>query len=635
MSLGSHASSPMWNLARSGARAHRAALSGTALVLAAAGAVVSMVGVLWESGLRTGTGELTALASSFAGTALVVVVIVVAATVTLTLRGRRRELALMRTVGATSRQVRQLVSREVLLVALVAVPLGAAPGLLLARPLQPLLRDAGVVPIGGGLTLSPLPVLAAVAVLLPVALLAGRLATRETLRTAPTDAVRTSVVESPTIGRTRRLMAAVTAVAGLAAAFTPLFVPGTIGGATAATSAFLLIGAAALAGPLLVGWAFGSTARLGGDRGSVARRLALVNLRGFSRRLTAVIVPLALALATGTIQTSVDRAISEAAHDQLGAAVGADLVATGAVLSESELARLTSAPGVTGVVPIADVPVEVRTDEEDLPDSLVWESTSLRAIPPDAPAATFDPDVTAGSLAGLAEAGTVAVSSDTAFELGLGVGDSVALRYADEEHRTRVVAVFSRGLGVGALLTGPQTVADLGAEAVSGTLLVETDGAGTAAAATALREAGLAVATADDYVAASTSSDAAGQRLSSVLLLLLLLFVGLGAANALVLTTAGRRSELALLHRTGTTRRQLLAMTATESLLTALAAWAIGTLAVVPAVLGVTFGLLGPAVPVVDLATYGLLTGAVLVIAVGTTMATAVRTVRRASAAGA
>lgn len=627
-------SSATWSLALSGARAHRAALSGTALVFAAAGAVVSMVGVLMESGLRTGAGALTALASSFAGTALVVVVIVVAATVTLTLRGRRRELALMRTVGATSRQVRQLVSREVLLVALVAVPLGAVPGLLLARPLQPLLRDAGVVAVGGGLTLSPLPVLVAVALLLPVALLAGRLATRETLRSAPTDAVRSSQVESLTIGSIRRLLAAVTAVAGLAAAFTPLVVPGTIGGATAATSAFLLIGAAALAGPLLVGWAFGRTARLGGNRGSVARRLALVNVRGFSHRLTAVIVPLALALATGTIQTSVDRAINQAAHEQLGAAVGADLVATGPALSSSELARVTSAPGVTGVVPIADVPVQVRTDQEDLPDSLVWETTSLRAVPPGAPVATFNPDVTAGSLGALTTAGTVAVSSDTAFELGLGVGDSVDLRYADEEHQTRVVAVFSRGLGVGDLLTGPLTVADLGAEAVSGTLLVETAGADPATAAAALREAGLTVATAEEYVAASTSSDAAGQRLSSVLLLLLLVFVGLGAANTLVLTTAGRRAELALLHRTGTTRRQLLAMTATESLLTALAAWAIGTLAVVPAVLGVTFGLLGPAVPVLDLTTYGLLTGAVLVTAVGTTMATAVRTVRRATVAG-
>ena len=124
-----------------------------------------------------------------------------------------------------------------------------------------------------------------------------------------------------------------------------------------------------------------------------------------------------------------------------------------------------------------------------------------------------------------------------------------------------------------------------------------------------------------------TSADAATQHLSTVLLLLLLVFVGLGAANTLVLTTAGRRDELALLHRTGTTRRQLLGMTAIESLLTGLAAWVIGTLAVVPAVVGVSFGLLGPGLPSVDLTTYALLSGAVVALATGATLATAARTV--------
>lgn len=624
----------MWSLAISGARSHRAALSGTALVLAAAGAVLSLVGVLMESGIRTGSGILTTLASSFAGTALVVVVIVVAATVGLALRGRRRELALLRTVGATRRQVRQLVAREVLLVALVAVPLGAAPGLLLARPLQPLLREAGILEPGAGLSLTPLPALAALALLVPVAWLAGRLATRETLRAVPTDAVRTSVVETQGIGRTRRTAALVTAGAGLAAAFTPVVVPGTMGGATAATSAFLLVGAAALAGPLLVAWTFGQAARLGTGRGGVARQLAVVNVRGFSRRLTAVVVPLALALATGTIQTSVDHAISDAATRQLGDAVGSELVVTGPVPGPRELAEVEAVTGVAAVVPITDTPVQIRTDEEDLPDALVWEGTSLRSVPPDAPAAVFDPGVTDGSLAALAEAGAVAVSSDTAFELGLGVGDTVALRYAGDEHTGRVAAVFSRGLGLGDLLTGPETVAALGATPAAGTLLVDTEGVAPGVVAEQLGDLGLTVSTADGYVAGATSADAAAQRLSSVLLLLLLVFVGLGAANALALTTAGRRDELRLLHRTGTTRRQLLSMLTVESLLTAVAAWAIGTLAVVPGVLGVTYGLLGPAAPVVDLATYGLLSAAVLVTALGATMATAVRTVRRASAAG-
>jgi putative ABC transport system permease protein len=192
---------------------------------------VSLVGVLFESGSRAGAGVegglLVALASSYSGIALVVVVMVVASMVTLALRARRREFALMRTIGATRRQVRQQVSLEVLLVALIAVPLGAAPGIFLARRFRPLLQDAGMLSPGSQLSLSPLPVLAAVALLVPTAMLAGRLATRETLRTPPTEAVRGSAVETPGIGWKRRGFALVTLVAGLAVAFTPLVVPGT------------------------------------------------------------------------------------------------------------------------------------------------------------------------------------------------------------------------------------------------------------------------------------------------------------------------------------------------------------------------------------------------------------------------
>ena len=145
---------------------------------------------------------------------------------------------------------------------------------------------------------------------------------------------------------------------------------------------------------------------------------------------------------------------------------------------------------------------------------------------------------------------------------------------------------------------------------------------------------GLVAQDADAYGRSVADAAAAGSRLSSVLVLLLLSFAGIGAANAVVLATAGRRDELLLLRRTGATRRQLLVTTFTESLVTGASAWTIGVLAVVPAVLGTTFGLLGPALPVVDLATTGLLTVAVLAIPVACTLATVARAQRSDSLAG-
>lgn len=55
-----------------------------------------------------------------------------------------------------------------------------------------------------------------------------------------------------------------------------------------------------------------------------------------------------------------------------------------------------------------------------------------------------------------------------------------------------------------------------------------------------------------------------------------------------------RRNELRLYGRTGATRSQLLRMTLVEATITGGLTWVIGTLAVLPAVLGVGLGRLGP-----------------------------------------
>jgi putative ABC transport system permease protein len=357
--------------------------------------MVSLVGVFFESGSRAGAGVegglLIGLASSYSGIALFVVVMVVASMVTLALRARRREFALLRTIGATSRQVRKQVSREVLLVALIAVPLGAVPGVLLARQFSPLLRDAAVLSPGSELSLSPLPVVAAVALLVPTAMLAGRLATRETLRIPPTEAVRGSAVESPGIGWKRAGFALITLVGGLAIAFSPLWVSGSLGGETAGLSAFLLIGAVALAGPVLVARTFGGTVLLAGARTGAPTRLALYNVRGFSRRLTTVIVPLALALSVGTIQTSVNSALGQASEQQLRAAVTADLVLTAAPSSPSSPSELTAVPGVAGVAALSDVPVEVRTVDDEKPTSWSGRAPTCGPCPPTCRAASSTP----------------------------------------------------------------------------------------------------------------------------------------------------------------------------------------------------------------------------------------------------
>lgn len=632
----------MWPIAVSGVRAHRVAFTGTALVLALAAAVVAVTGVLAESGVRlnaagdTASGSLlVALASSYAGTALVVVVMVVAATVSLTLRGRRREFALLRAVGTTPTQVRRAVTLEVLMVTGVAAPVGAVGGLFGARLLDPLLVRAGLVAPDFTSGLSPLPVLLAVLLVLATAVPVGRLAARESARLAPTAALQQSAVEPRRVGPARRVSALTLTVAGLAAAFSPLFVPGTVGGATAAVSAFLLIGAVALAGPVLVGWLFDRLARLPSTAGTPAVMLAVRNVRGFSRRLTTVVVPLALVVATATVQTSVDRAVSAAAAEQLAATLDADLVVTsGQALTPDTLAQVAQVPGVASVAPLASVPAQVRTDDDAGPgfaEALAWEATALGVVPMGSE--LFDPGVTAGSLADLAAPNTVAVSSDAMFETGAALGRTLTLRLGDDVVDARVVAEYSRGLGAGGLLTGPATAEAHGLDVHPGSALVDVAaGAGPQQVASALAGLGLAASDVATHVEVALQAGE-GENVLSTALLLLLVLVAVGAATTLALTTSARRDELTLLHRTGTTRRQLTAMTTVESLVTGVTAWAVGTVAVVPAVVGVSAGLLGGGWPVVDLPAYAVASAGVVGLALVATGIASRRTTRSITAA--
>ncbi|MFC8193102.1 FtsX-like permease family protein [Cellulomonas sp. NPDC057328] len=623
--------SAVWQLASSGVRAHRGAYAGTAVVLAVASAVLAVTGVLLESGLRMRSAAgtlLVTLASSYAGTLVVVVVMVVAATVSLALRSRRRELALLRAVGATPAQVRRAVTLEVGVVSLVAAPVGAVAGLLGARLLDPVLVRSGMVAPDFTSALSPLPVLAAVLLVAVTAVPVGRLGAREAARTAPTAALRQSAVEDRQVGAGRRVTALVMTLGGLAVASSSLWVPGTVGSATASMSAFLLVGAAALAGPVLVGWVFDRLARLHPAGGRPATVLAVRNVRGFSRRLTTVVVPLALVVAAATVQTSVNRAITTAAQQEFVAAVTADLVVTPGEGAPQDLpARVAAVPGVASAVPLATVPAQLRSEDEGV---VTWEAAALRVVPADTLA--LDPDVVEGTLADVDAPGAVAVSSDTAFQTGAGLGETLTLRLGDDLVEVTVVAVFSRGLGVGGLLTGAATVEAHGLPVVADTLLVDV-AAGTDAtdAAAAIGALGATAADPATHVATALRSAGGENDIGVALLLLLLAVVAVGAASTLAMTTVARRDELALLHRTGSTRRQLMAMTTVEAAITGVTAWALGTVAVVPAVVGVSAGLLaGP--PVVDVRSYAVVSAAVMAFALVATALAARRTTRVATA---
>jgi putative ABC transport system permease protein len=625
-------SAVVWTSARAAVRVHRTGLAGSALVVALSAALLTATGAWLEVGLRHAetpdrTGSLlVAVASSFAGTAVVIAVLVVASTIAAALRPRARELALLRAVGATVGQLRRFVAAEVLLVFAVAAPVGVAAGLVLAPLLAGPLRGSGVVPAGLTPGLSPWPALGAVALLLPAALVAARLAARESARLDPAGAVRRSAAEPVGLPRARAVTAAALAVCGLLTAASPFAVAGTLGGATATLGAVLLVVALALAGPVLVG----EVARRGlaaAPAGTGALpRLALANARGFSRRMTGAIVPLALLLALGTVQTGTSSAVARAAEAQAREGIAADLVAEprdGGTLTPAQVAAAAALPGVASAAATAVVPAEVRIDQDggDLPvlGALSWEASTLRTVPA---GGYLDPDVVAGSLGALAGARTIAVSRDAAFG-SASLGDPVDVRVGDSQVRYRIVAVYARGLGLGDYLVGAGAADRPTASGAASTLLVRVDGDG-ARARRELAGAGLRVLDVPAYAREVRDASSRQQELSTVLLLALLALVAVLAANTLVTATASRRAELSLLGRTGATCRQLLTLVLLESSLVTGIAVVAGLACSLPALLGVGQGLLGVPLPVVDGTVVGALVAAVVVIGVAVPVAAAV-----------
>lgn len=607
----------MWSFARSAVRANRSGLVGSFVVALSAAALLSTNGVLLESGLRGDAPLLTTVAASFAGTAILVVVLVVASTFSAALRRRDAQFAVLRAVGATPAQVRSMVTAEVAIVFALAAPLGAVPGLLAANLLTPVLESGGIVPDGLELTVSPLPVLGSLLLLFPTALLAARLAARRVTKVSPTAAVRGAFAEPSRLSGARRTSAVVLLVSGLLVAGTPFVVPGTLGSATGATSAFLLISAAALAGPAIVA----SIARRGADAvrssSNAALTLALANSRGFAHRLTTAIVPLALFLALGTVQTGVNGAMVDAAGLQLRAGLGADVVVTSPDAVTAEQAdAVASTPGVRAVVASSTVPAEVKVDPDEDLGGLAWEPAGLRAVS-GSTSGLIDAGVTAGSLDDLTGPATIAVSSESLFATGKSVGDTVDLRFDDGAVLTpTIVAVYDRGLGFGDYIVDESSLPASDRPAATDLLFVQGHAD--------LTHLGLRTLSVDEYVDEAVAGSASQQELGTILLFVLIFFLAIAAANTLAMVTSARRPELALLRRIGTTGRQLASMIAVESLFVMVTALALGTLSVLPALVGVTYGMLGRFAPAVDWPVYGALAGAVVLVAAVATAVPAV-----------
>ncbi|MFG3023118.1 FtsX-like permease family protein [Streptomyces sp. NPDC048254] len=568
------------------ASAAREAVSGTGLkVLTGADR-----GTAAAPGIGSARSLLILLSGSLGGIVLLITGFVTAGALGVAIAGQRRDLALMRAVGATPRQIRRLAAAQSTTVTAVALVPGIALGYLLAARFRTLLVHRDVLPAGLPLTFSPFPALAAVVLLVTVVRVAARCAAWRTSKMPATEAVAESRSEPRTPSRSRTVTGLSLMAVSCVLSVTPLLQRTPIGASATSIAGIVAAIGLALAGPALVRTAGEAVVRRLRPGVSAPTWLALSNVRAYAQRVTGVISPLAMAVVfvlTYTLaQTTVLAATSD---DTRTGTLGQYRLGAPALggLPADTLAAVRRLPGVEAAAPVGTTTVVWPYRQFDDPQT---ESASALIL---APAAkdVLDLGVTRGSLSGLTGA-TVAVSSEVAGPRGAEPGARIKLFLGDGAPvEAKVVAVYDRGLGFGPIVLSHDLAAGHTTNGLDQSALVRTDGsAGADRALTALAAArpGLALSDTAPRAGADTPPEV---WVNLAVIVVLLGYLLLSIANRLVAATAQRRTEIAALRLVGTTPRQILAMMRREAGVIAVTALAAGlALSAVPlALLGQAF----------------------------------------------
>ncbi|PFG30662.1 ABC transporter permease [Paramicrobacterium agarici] len=565
----------------------------------------------------TARTNLIALSGSLAGVALIIALFVVASTMSLSLGQRRRDIALLRAVGAESRQIRGLVVREAGLIALAASVVGVLPGYGLAQLLGDQFAASGLISTDFALAFSPLPAIGAVVLMAGTSLLAGLVSARRPSRMAPVDALGDAHVETPALSSGRVITGVTLIAVGLVASLLPLVIPGEAALAGPASAALAIIIGAALLGPRIVEVTINAIGPVLRRMPGAASALADANARSFTRRLATALVPLALGITLAIVQLFVPATVASEAAAQSVEGTTADLVVTAPTggLAPSVTGDVTSIEGVDAVTPIVRSSVLVNMGVSEFDVNIV-EPTPIQGINPATASATLDLGVTAGSLVDLSGADTIAISDSVAYGLRAGVGDTIDVVLGDGDQLTAtIVATYERGLGFGDYAIDASVLRQHTTTGLNDQLLVLTN-ADTDAVATALADRGLRVTSGADLGAAGAEEAAAQSWASIVALMLILGFIALAVVNTLVMATTERRAEFALLRRLGATPGQVSAMTFIESAMISVLAVVLGTVITLPPLAGIAFAISGQPLPTFPPVTFALLAGATLLLGI-------------------
>jgi putative ABC transport system permease protein len=381
---------------------------------------------------------MNALLGTAGGVTTFVSVFVVASTFAFAVAQRRREIGLLRTAGATPRQIRRMVFAEAVVVGAVASAAGCVLGSRGAPWLARLLVDERLAPAWFTIGDHRWPYHVAFWTGLLVALAGVTVATIRAGRIRPTEALREASADSRAMTAGRWIFGiGILAVGLLLCCWRLLTDPGeALHRKTYTTQPMLLITAVALlapvlAGPLarLVAWL---PARMSGATGMLIRENASAGLR----RTAAVAAPVLITVALAGSLLGTTATISEAKAEELRTRTTADLIIPG-TLDDRTVAAVRAVPG-------AQVMTSAATAVYTVEDGVALVRSQALAVDPQSLTAVRRLPVTAGDIGDLNDDGII-VNEEWATH---GVGDRVDVWLGDGTPRSlRIVAVLATGTG--------------------------------------------------------------------------------------------------------------------------------------------------------------------------------------------
>ncbi|MFR9724767.1 ABC transporter permease [Streptomyces sp. MS19] len=526
------------------------------------------------------SGMRTALLG-FAGIALFVGVFIIANTFTMLVAQRTRELALLRAVGASRRQVTRSVLVEALAVGAVAGAAGLAAGIGIAAGLRGVMSATGITVPDGPLVVSASSIATPLLVGVVITVLAAWLPARRAAKIPPVAAM-SSLHAVPT---TRGLLVR-NAIGALFAAAGGALVLAGIGaddsGATMGLGAALLVIGVFVLTPLLSRPVIALASPLMrpfGVSGKLARLNAVRNPRRTAATASALMIGLTLITGMTVIADSLAKAIDRLAAESMTSDYVVSM-ANFAPLSPEVGSTLAEQPGVTAISGLRASPVLVADD----PDVQYLTGVDGEAIPE-----LVNVRFTAGSFDGLTGRNAV-VDENMADEYGWGLGDTVDVTWEDQGTGSlTVTGVYEGNELISGIMLDSATLDPHMSRVQDFQVMLRLD-AGASDAAKDRLESALG----DNPAILVQDEEDISEDIAYLFTLMLNMLYGLlamavvvavlGVINTLAMSVFERRQEIGMLRAIGLDRRSTKRMVRLESITIALFGGVLGL------ALGVFFG---------------------------------------------